>query len=132
MRFHSRHYILIAVVLAVGAYRLVQSRHGHIAASINAVKTPAGPPPMSPAWSAFDKAASLRDADDDQFSPALQDLDKATGAAPEDPTVHEVKGCQTWLMFYRQSVVHPSHDKSWKDRSTQHLDTCVQTHHDLG
>lgn len=131
MRLRPRHYVLIAILLAVGVYNLYRARRAHAPQPI-AVSVPSGPVSQSPLWSAFDKAAGLRDAADAQFSPALQTLQQAVDAATNDPTLADVKGCQTWLLYYRQGVVHPTKDTAWSERSTQHLNICVKTHHDAG
>jgi hypothetical protein len=132
MRLRPRHYVLIAVIIGIGIFNIYRARKARAPQSV-AVQTSANAP-SSPAWTAFDKAAALRDAPDAQFSPALQNLQQTVDAATtaNDPTVSNVKGCQTWLMFYRQGVVHPSADKSWKQRSSQHLDACVKNHQDAG
>lgn len=128
MRFRPRHYILIAVILALGIYRMVQIHRAHSAAVPVAVE-PAGPKPVSPAWTAFDKAAELRDAPSAQFSPAFHDLEQALTAA-NDPTVSEVKGCETWLEFYRGGTMASSSGPTAKQRSTAHLDACAKFHRD--
>lgn len=128
-----RHYILIALIVALGIFNFIRARCPRAPQNSEAVVVSSGPAPQSAAWTAFDKAAALREAPEANFAPALQSLQQAEQAAPEsDNTVAEVKGCQTWLMFYRQGVMHPSKDASWRDRSTKHLDDCVKTHHDAG
>ncbi|HEY4357110.1 MAG TPA: hypothetical protein VGN16_15280 [Acidobacteriaceae bacterium] len=128
MRFRPRHYLLIAVILALGIYRMVQIHRARTLVTPVAVE-PSGPKPASPAWTAFDKAAALRDAPDTQFKPALQDL-LQTLAASKDETVSEVEGCETWLEFYRGGTMTSSGGPSAKQRSTQHLDACTRLHHD--
>ena len=128
-----RHYILIALVIGLGIFNYVRSRRARVSQNTEAVVVSTGPAPQSAAWTAFDKAASLRDAAETDFAPALQSLQQAEQEAPAaDTSIAEVKGCQTWLMFYRQGVVHPSKDTAWRERSTKHLDDCVKTHHDAG
>jgi len=128
MRFRPRHYLLIAIILALGIYRMVQIHRARSVALPVAVE-PSGPKPSSPSWTAFDKAAELRDAPDAQFKPALHDLVQ-TLAASSDPTVSEVKGCETWLEFYRGGTMASSSGPNARQRSTQHLDACTRLHHD--
>ena len=132
MRLHPRHYLLIAVIVGIGIFNIVRARRSRVAVPVQTVNVVSGPVAQSPAWSAFDHAAGLRDAAEEQFSPALQTLQQAIATNTSDPTLADVKGCQTWLLFYRQGVLHPARDTSWKARSTQHLDTCVKTHQDAG
>jgi hypothetical protein len=134
MRFRPRHYVLIAIIVALGIFNIVR-RHRAVAPqpvapppSVSITRTV--PPESAAAWQAFDKVAALRDAPDAQFQPALQALQQQIDATQPPDAAADVKGCRTWLMFYRQSVVHPSPDTTWKTRSTQHLDTCVKTHQD--
>ena len=52
------------------------------------------------------------------------------------PTPEEIKekqdleGCQTWLIFYRQNA-HAGSQDTWRQRSTQHLNSCVSRHRDV-
>jgi len=131
MHFRPRHYVLIAVILALGVYNLVRSRRAREQTSAPAALPAAtGPIPQSAAWQAFDQAAALRDAPDPQFQPALHNLNQqmasATGAGKAD-----LNGCQTWLLFYRESGRHASANDAWKQRSTRHLDVCVRQHRDV-
>ena len=136
MRFRPRHYILIAIIVALGVFNFMRRHHAPTpqpAASQPAIAiTHAVPPESAAAWDAFDKTAALRDAPNEQFQPAMQALLKQIDATQPTSAAVDVKGCETWLMFYRQGVLHPSSDATWKTRSTQHLDTCVKTHQDSG
>lgn len=129
MRFRPRHYILIAIILALGIYNLVRSRRARQVQTVTVHPTVVGPVPQSPAWQTFDKAAALRDASTDLFQPALKDLNQqmASASASEKP---DLDGCQTWLLFYRQNE-HASAQDKWKQRSAQHLDSCVSQHRDI-
>jgi len=129
MRFRPRHYVLIVIILALGIYNLIRMHRAPqrvIAPTNNSVSV--GPISQSPAWQAFDKAASLRDAGDDQFQPALGSLKQQTesASAQEKP---DLNGCQTWLLFYRQNA-HAAPNDTWRQRSTQHLNNCVSQHRD--
>jgi hypothetical protein len=130
MRFRPRHYILIAIILALGIYNVIRMHRAPqrvIAPTNNSVSV--GPIPQSPAWQAFDKAAALRDASDDQFQPVLSALKQQiyTASAQEKP---DLDGCQTWLLFYRQNA-HASPQDIWRHRSAQHLNNCVSYHRDI-
>lgn len=130
MRFRPRHYVLIAIILALGIYNFVRMHRAsqRVIAPTN-VSVSSGPMSQSPAWQAFDKAASLRDASDDQFQPALEQLKQQldSASAQEKP---DLDGCQTWLLFYRQNA-HAAAQDTWRQRSTQHLNTCVSQHRDV-
>ncbi len=130
MRFRPRHYVLIVIILALGVYNFVRMHRASqrvIAPTNRSVSV--GPVSQSPAWQAFDKAASLRDAGDDQFQPALQQFKQqaASASAQEKP---DLNGCQTWLLFYRKNF-HADSQDAWRQRSTQHLNNCVGQHRDL-
>jgi hypothetical protein len=130
MRFRPRHYVLIAVILALGVYNFVRTHRAsqRVAAPTN-VAISNGPVSQSAPWQAFDKAASLRDAADDQFQPALTTLKQQIAAASEKEKP-DLDGCQTWLLFYRQNA-HASAKDTWRQRSTQHLDNCARYQRDI-
>jgi len=133
MQLRPRHYILLALVLAAFIYRIVQShraRHDSMTIVTTEHPTP-GPRINSPAWSAFDSAASVRDAAPAQFDPALQAFQQQIDAIKPAENTADLNGCKTWLLFYRQTVLHPSKDPAWHDRSTHHLDSCVKNHEDI-
>lgn len=130
MRFRPRHYVLIAIILALGIYNLIRMHRAPqrvIAPTNNSVSV--GPISQSPAWQAFDNAAALRDANDDQFQPALSRLKEQMVSASEQEKP-DLNGCQTWLLFYRQNLNAGAQD-AWRQRSTQHLNSCVSHHRDL-
>jgi hypothetical protein len=130
MRFRPRHYILIAIILALGIYNIVRMHRAphRVLAPTNAPVSNVAAP-QSSAWQAFDQAASLRDAGDDQFQPALAALkQQMASASAEEKT--DLQGCQTWLLFYRQNA-HAGANDPWHQRSTQHLNNCVSQHRDL-
>ena len=130
MQLRPRHFLLLAAVLAVFVYRIVQSHRAHRGTmTIVTTQNPViGPRPNTPAWSSFDNAAALRDAPPTQFDPALQAL---TTQIESTKPAADLEGCKTWLLFYRQSVLHPSPDKTWHNRSAQHLNSCVKNHPDI-
>jgi hypothetical protein len=130
MRFRPRHYVLIAIILALGVYNFVRMHRAP--QRVIAPTTPpqvTGPVPQSPAWQAFDKAASLRDSADAQFQPALSALKQQIGTA-STAQKPDLDGCHTWLLFYRQNA-HAAASDPWRQRSTQHLDSCVRYHRDI-
>lgn len=129
MRFRPRHYILIAIILALGIYNFIRMHRAPqrvIAPTNNSIKV--GPISQSPAWQAFDKAASLRDAGDDEFQPALTALKQQMSSESAQEKA-DLGGCQTWLLFYRQNA-HAAPTDAWRQRSTQHLESCVSQHRD--
>jgi hypothetical protein len=130
MRFRLRHYVLIAIILALGVYNFIRMHRApqRVIAPTNATVN-TGPVSQSPAWQAFDKAASLRDAGDDQFEPALIALKQQTESALAQEK-QDLDGCQTWLLFYRQNA-HATPNDAWRQRGTQHLNNCVSHHRDL-
>ena len=129
MRFRPRHYILIVIVIALGVYNLYRSHRARRTETVVVTPTPAGPAPQSAAWQAFDKTARLRDAPDSTFVPALHDFQQQIGAAPAEQKA-DLDGCQNWLLFYRQNA-HASAQDPWRQRSTQHLNSCVAQHRDI-
>jgi hypothetical protein len=133
MRLRPRHYVLIAVILALGVFNFVRSRRAHDKIAVFVTRdnsTFLGPVSQSAAWQSFDQAAALRDAPDPQFQPALHAFDQQidSASAAEKPDLH---GCQTWLLFYREGALHASANDTWRQRSTQHLNTCVSQHRDV-
>jgi hypothetical protein len=131
MRLRPRHYVFIAVILALGVYNLIRSRRLREQATAPApIPAAIGPIPQSAAWHAFDQAAALRDAPDPQFQPALHNLNQQIASATA-PGKTDLEGCQTWLLFYRESAQHASASDAWKQRSTQHLNVCASRHRDV-
>lgn len=128
MRFRPRHYILIAIIVALGVYNFVRMHRAPQRVIAPTNLRISGPIPQSSAWQAFDKAASLRDAPENQFAPAVsalkQQIETSVGQEKAD-----LDGCQTWLLFYRQNA-HAAGNDTWRQRSTQHLDNCARYHRD--
>jgi hypothetical protein len=132
MRFRPRHYLLIVIILALGLWNLLGSRRAHRPPAPSAVtSTPSGPVPQSPAWQAFDHAATLRDAPDAQFQPTLDAFQHQLDAVASGDARQDLNGCHTWLMFYRQGARHAAPTDSWRQRSTTHLESCVSQHRDI-
>jgi len=127
MQLRPRHYVLLAVIVGLFVFNIM--RHRHAQPAITPRPAPiilTGPPLQSPAWAAFDHAASLRDAAEADFQPAMTSLQQDIHSAPSA----DLNGCLTWLEFYRQGALHPSVDPAWKQRSQHHLDGCVKFHLD--
>lgn len=126
MRLQPRHYLLIAVLIALGVWNLVRhERARHAAAEPGAA-------PSSPGWQAYDHAASLRDAPDATFTPALTSLRAQTESAT-GPEASDLRGCQMWLLYYRHSVPMASGKSGdWAMLATSHVQICMSNHHDVG
>jgi hypothetical protein len=123
MQLRPRHYILLAVVIALFVYNIIKHRHDEHArlAAIQAN------PLAAPAWAAYDKAAALRDAPDDQFNPAFTALRTATeGPGTEAPDMAQalidVVHCKIWLNIYRTP--------DWRSKAQKHIDGCTKFHRD--
>ncbi len=125
MRLQSRHYLLLAVLLALGIWNILRYHRTHQAVI-------EGPRSGSPAWQAYDHAAGLRDAPDAQFAPALEAL-RTQAENTTGPEGTDLRGCQMWLLYYRHSV-HMDSGKpgDWAMLATSHVQTCVADHRDVG
>ena len=130
MRLKPRHYILFAVIVGVFAFNLWRKHSAHPIAKTPGTVRFFGTPAGTPAWRAFDKTYTLRNAPDPDFQPALHDLQQQITLAASDPTTSDLSGCLTWLEFYRQGALHPAKDPQWQQRSTRHLDSCSKYHAD--
>lgn len=125
MRLHPRHYLLIGLIVLLGIWNLARLRRAHQPA-------PAQSAANTPGWQAFDHAASLRDAPDAQFTPALDALraqtENTTGTEAAD-----LRGCQMWLMYYRHSVpMAGGKPGDWAMLATSHVQSCLSNHKDIG
>jgi hypothetical protein len=134
MQLRPRHYILLAVIVGLFIYNIVRHRHDERNAISN-IPAPiliATPRLQTPAWAAFDHAASLRDAPDSDYQAALKGLNQLLPLDPNQTDGHiaDIKGCLTWLEFYRQGMAQTHADPQMKIRSSHHLDTCVKYHLD--
>lgn len=138
MRLAQRQYFYIAAIVGLAIYngvRIYRARHtsGPTAVAVHLA------PGTSPAWSLFDKAAALRDAEYAQFHPALQafsqgvDNTNSVSIPPQTSKddLADLRGCQTWLLFYRQEFLHPSVNKpGWREQTQQHVLSCAADHRD--
>ena len=130
MRLQPRHYILLAILIALAFWNVVRVRRAHEANTVPLGARAAVP--NSPAWQAFDRAAALRDAPEGQFAPALDALHAQTEAAAE-PESSDLRGCQLWLSYYRHSVPMASGKSgNWAMLAAGHVQSCVTTHRDTG
>lgn len=121
MQLRPRHYVLLTVIIGLFIFNIVRHRRDQKAAlrETNALSTPA--------WTAFDKAAALRDAPDADFQPAFTALRSATeGPTTDAPDIAQaltdVRACKTWLVFYR--------NPQWRSNAKKHVNGCTQFHRD--
>ncbi len=136
MRLQRHQYVLIALILALGAFNLARRHRMHPQTSPVQKPIARG---TSPAWPFFDTAASFRDAPDAQFQPALKALAQSidgTNAVAIPPQASkdegaDLHGCQTWLLFYRQEHLHPSNKPDWRAQMQRHVESCVAHHRDI-
>jgi hypothetical protein len=123
MRLLPRHYVFqlaILVLATFNAVRITRAHHQRTAsAPAAAVALPTSAGPQTPAWSAYDAAAALRDAPDAQFHTAVEHVH----TAQKSDSSTDLSGCLTWLDFYRQ--------REWRDRARSHVDDCVRFHQDV-
>ena len=125
MRLLPRHYLLIAILLALGVWNFLRLRHAHAPVAVAPVRS-------TPGWQAFDRAEALKDAPDSQFSPALQALREQTEGATGTEAA-DLRDCQMWLLYYRHSVPMASGKPGdWAMLSTSHVQSCAANHRDVG
>jgi hypothetical protein len=138
-----RRILLLTILIALAAYNIWRYEHlRHLrastapAATITTRNTADNTSPAMSVWSSFDTAATLRDAPDAQFQPALSTLRSAEASVPNPnlkanaDVIENIKGCTTWLLFYRQAIHRTPVDTNWQQRSARHLDSCVRNHVD--
>jgi hypothetical protein len=134
MQLRPRHYILLLIVVGIFIYNMVRHRHDDRNAISNTPAPVVITPPRlnTPAWAAFDHAAGLRDQSDPDFQAALNDLNQLLPLDPHPNDGHttDIKGCLTWLEFYRQGMAQTHPDPQMKQRSIHHIDNCVKYHLD--
>ena len=127
MRLQPRHYLLIAILVALGIYNLIRLQHRHAA-----ISQAAHPASGSPAWQAYDHAAALRDAPEAQFTPALSKLRPQANAA-SGADASDLRNCLMWLEYYRHSVPSAAGKAGdWAMLATSHVQSCMTEHRDLG
>jgi hypothetical protein len=129
MSLRPRHYVLCAVIIGVFVFNIVRNhrKQASFAPTAAPVIVHNVPPVQTPGWTAFDHAASLRDAPADQFAPALRAVQQQL---PTDPNASDIRGCLIWLQFYRQGMAQIRTDPQMKDRSLHHLAGCTKYHLD--
>ena len=124
MRMQPRHYVLLGLVVLLGVWnllRLHKARHADVVPATN-----------TPGWAAYDRAAGLRDAPEEQFTPALDALRAQTENAT-GPEASDLRGCQMWLLYYRHSVpMAGGKPGDWAMLATGHVQSCVTNHRDIG
>ena len=142
MRLSQRQYVYIALILLLAVYngvRFYRARHATPASVDSSTPAAQSPPGTSPLWAIYDRAATARTANDDQFHPALETLSQAleSGNAatlpPQTPTTElaDLRGCRTWLLFFRQEFLHPAINKpGWHQQTEQHVVACMTHHRD--
>lgn len=141
MNLRPRHYVLLVVILGLAVWNIVRSHRPKPApqSAPTQIKLPAAQRGISPVWAFYDRVAELRDAPDAQFRPALdqlnQHLDTANGVAVPPQTsndeIADLKGCRTWLLFYRQARGGGGAQQDWLKRSETHVRSCVTNHRDV-
>ncbi len=129
MRLQPRHYFLIAILLAMGAYNLFRAnRARHHSGEL---ATLAGRP-ETPAWRSFDRASALRDAPEPQFTPALTAL-RSQAEAAGGTDAGDLRNCLMWLEYYRHNVpMAGGNVNSWGMLATGHVQSCTRDHRDVG
>ncbi len=136
MSLRPRHFVLLAIIIGLFVYNIIRHRHDER----NAIPRASAPVAITtprlntPAWAAFDHAAALRDDPAATFDPALKDLNQLIPLDPNPTDGHltDIKGCLTWLEFYRQGMAQTHPDPQMKTRATHHIDDCVKYHLDTG
>ena len=127
MRLKPRHYLLIAILLALGIYNIVRLERRRSTAA-----NPSLHASGTPAWQAFDRAAALRDAPETQFTPALEAL-RPQASASTGPDAGDLRNCLMWLEYYRHSVPSAAGKSGdWAMLATSHVQSCMAEHRDLG
>jgi hypothetical protein len=134
MSLRPRHYILLAVILGLFIFNIIRHRRDqHTVVSTTPAPIIITKPRIdTPAWAAFDHAASLRNDAPATYDPALQDLNKLIplDANQNDGHIQDIHGCMTWLEFYRQGAAQIHPDPKMKDRAAHHIEDCVKYHQD--
>ena len=129
-----RRILLLSIVALLLVYNLWHFNHAR--------RSPAAEPQRDPTvlaeglWNDYISAASARDADDAQFQAALKNLQDHRNNVPNPnlksnaELLADIRGCTTWLLFYRQTVDKPKPDPAWRERSLAHIQSCSQNHAD--
>lgn len=134
MRLRPRHYVLLAIILGLFVYNII--RHRREEQALRSLSTTPAPVIMqkprlnTPAWAAYDILAGDRDAPVSVYKPAFDDLQKLLPLDPNpgDGHIEDIKGCLTWLEFYRQNMAQTSPNNEMHSRAARHIDDCVKYH----
>ena len=136
MNLRPRHYVLLALILGLFVYNIVRHRRDEK----NLISVSTAPAPViinkprlnTPAWAAYDQVASLRDASTSEYDAALKDLQTLLplDPNPKDGHTEDIKGCLTWLEFYRQGMAQTPTNPQTKVRAAHHIESCVKYHLD--
>jgi hypothetical protein len=132
-----RQIVLIVILIAVAIfdYMRMHKRHeaqqqAYVATAVshsNAAPDAATTPAAQAAWSAYDHAASLRDANATQFQPALDAFHADAAQVPATSgsyAAQDLETCRMWLVQYRANG-------SMHAMAAHHIDSCSQLHRDV-
>jgi predicted negative regulator of RcsB-dependent stress response len=134
MRLQPRHYLLIVLIISLGAYNFyrvhrLRQQQATTAVTVAPTRSTDTTSEVVAAWAAYDHAATLRDAPGDKFQPALAALDAAKAALPaaSHDANADLEGCRLYLISYHS---HALTGPNALHQSSQHIDRCVQLHRD--
>lgn len=135
MHLKRHQYVLIVVILALGAWNFWRMSRAHRAATLPAADSVAVAPSnlprgTSPAWAEYDRAAAARDANPADWASALDALNASEKQAAGSPEAADLQACHTWLLFYRNEHLHPTHRPGFAQQTASHVDSCVRDHRD--
>ncbi len=134
MPLRPRHYVLLAIILCLFVFNIIRhrryERQMQLLSARSAPQVPHTPPQNTPAWAAFDQLASLRDASSSEYDPALKDLQTLMPLDPDQGNGHieDIKGCLTWLEYYRHGHALNNPDTQMKSLALRHIEDCVKYH----
>ncbi len=134
MHLRPRHYVLLAIILCLFVYNII--RHRRYQQEMNSLSTQSAPVVVhtprldTPAWAAFDQLASLRDASSSEYDPALKNLQTLMPLDPNqgDGHLQDIKGCLTWLEYYRHGHALNNPDGQMKALALRHIEDCAKYH----
>ena len=133
----ARRLILLAVVALLLIFNLWHFNHARRTPGVAPAATPDTTTIADGMWNDYQQAASLRDGTDQQFQAVLNKLQRDRDSVPNRnlksnaDLLADLRGCTTWLLFYRQTVNKPNPDPSWRERSLEHIQSCSKSHADI-